>query len=63
MNGDIKQIYPDGKTYYFFNDSRTVQITLNNGLEIYKFEDGQIEKHYPDGTKQILFNDGSERYI
>ena len=63
VNGDLKQIYPDGKSCYYFKESKTVQITMNNGMEIYKFENGQIEKHYPDGTKQILFNDGSERYI
>ena len=37
-----------------------VQITLSNGMEIHKFENGKIEKHFPDGTKEILFNDRSE---
>ena len=63
VNGDLKQIYPDGKSCYYFKESKTVQTTLNNGMEIYKFENGKIEKHHPDGTKQIIFNDGSERYI
>jgi hypothetical protein len=40
-----------------------VQIILKNGVEIYKFENGQIEKHYPDGSKIILFNDGSKIFI
>ena len=63
VNGDLKQIFPTGKSCYYFSETKTVQITLNNGIEIYKFENGQIEKHYPDGTKKILFNDGTERYI
>jgi hypothetical protein len=63
VNGDIKQIYPEGKSCYFFKESKTVQIILKNGVEIYKFENGQIEKHYPDGSKIILFNDGSKIFI
>ena len=63
VNGDLKQIFPTGKSCYYFSETKTVQITLNNGIEIYKFENGQIEKHYPDGSKRILFNDGTERYI
>ena len=63
VNGDLKQIYPNGISCYFFQESKTVQTTLSNGTEIYKFENGQIEKHFPDGNKQILFNDGTERVI
>ena len=63
VNGDIKQIYPEGKSCYFFKESKTVQIILKNGVEIYKFENGQIERHYPDGSKIILFNDGSKIFI
>jgi len=63
VNGDVKQIYPEGKSCYFFKESKTVQIILKNGVEIYKFENGQIEKHYPDGSKKILFNDGSKVFI
>ena len=63
VNGDIKQIYPEGKSCYFFKESKTVQIILKNGVEIYKFENGQIEKHFPDGSKIILFNDGSKIFI
>jgi centromere protein J len=40
-----------------------VKTTLNNGIKIYKFKNGQIEKHFPDGTKLIIFNDDTEKYI
>ena len=63
VNGDIKQNYPDGKTVYYFNDSQATQTTFNDGLQVFKFNNGQIEKHYPDGSKQIAFPDGSMRYI
>jgi len=63
VNGDIKQIYPEGKSCYYFKESKTVQIILKSGVEIYKFENGQIERHYPDGSKKIFFNDGSKIFI
>ena len=62
-NGDIKQIFSDGKISYLYNDSKKVETTLNNGIKIYKLNNGQIEKHFPDGTKLIIFNDDTEKYI
>ena len=63
LDGDIKQIFPDGKISYFHKDSKSVETTLNNGMKIYKLNNGQIEKHFPDGTKLIIFNDDTEKYI
>jgi centromere protein J len=48
---------------YFFSDSKTVQTTFPDGLQIFKFNNGQIEKHFTDGKIQIKFPDGSMRYI
>ena len=62
-NGDIKQIFSDGKISYKYKDKKMVKTTLNNGIKIYKFKNGQIEKHFPDGTKLIIFNDDTEKYI
>ena len=62
-NGDLKQVYPDGKIVYFFNEAKTVQTTLSNGTQIFKFKDGQIEKHFPEGNKEIKFKDGTKKYI
>ena len=63
QNGDKKQIYPDGKTIYYFNDSKTVQTSFSDGLNIFKFSNGQIEKHFSDGSKFIIFPNGSKRMI
>ena len=63
INGDIKQIFPNEKIVYFFNEAKTVQITYKSGLQVFKFNNGQIEKHFLDGSKQINFIDGTIRYI
>lgn len=62
-NGDLKQIFPDQKSIYYYNDAKTVQTTYPDGLQVFKFSNGQIEKHFIDGSKQITFPDGSLRYI
>jgi hypothetical protein len=62
-NGDKKQTFPNKKQIYYFNDSKTVQTTYLNGLNIFKFNNQQIEKHYPDGSKFIIFPNGSKRTI
>ena len=62
-NGDIKQSYPDGKTIYFYKDSNTVQTTYLNGINIFKFSNGQIEKHFPNGLKKVLFPNGTTDFI
>ena len=62
-NGDLKQIFPDQKSIYYYNEAKTIQTTYPDGLQVFKFSNGQIEKHFIDGSKQITFPDGSLRYI
>ena len=57
-NGDIKQTFPPThrrgqRLVYFYADARTTQTTYPNGLQVYKFANGQVEKHFLDGTKEI----------
>ena len=64
-NGDKKQkfIGEDEKVIYFYNDTNTIQTTFKNGINIFKFNNGQIEKHYPDGSKYIYYTNGLRRKI
>ena len=62
-NKDIKQIYPDGKTVYFFSENNTVATTFSNGKKVYKFANGQIEKFFVNGEKKILYPDGTIKNI
>lgn len=62
-NGDIKQIFPEHKSVYYFKEARTVQTIFNDGLQVFKFANGQIEKHYLDGSKRIIYPNGSIRAI
>jgi centromere protein J len=62
-NKDIKQIYPDGKEVYLFSENQTVQFKFSDGLQVFKFHDGQIEKNFPDGIKNIIYKDGTVKYI
>ena len=64
-NGDMKQKYvgKEEKVIYFYNETNTVQTTFKNGLNIFKFNNGQIEKHYPDGSKFIIYTNGIKRKI
>ena len=59
INGDIKQSYKDGKKIYFYKDSNTVQTTYPNGINVFKFNNGQIEKHFPNGIKKVFFQNGT----
>ena len=59
----MNQIIPDQKSIYYYNDAKTIQTTYPDGLQVFKFSNGQIEKHFIDGSKQITFPDGSLRYI
>lgn len=57
-NGDLKQTYPPThrkgqRLVYFYAEAKTTQTTYPNGLQVYKFANGQIEKHFSDGTKEI----------
>lgn len=62
-NNDIKQTFPDGKVVYYFASARTTQTTFTDGLQVFKFSNGQLEKHFPDGTKEINFPDGTVKCI
>ena len=64
-NGDLKQKFFGNyeKVIYYYNETNTVQTTFKNGLNIFKFSNGQIEKHYPDGSKYIIYTNGIKRKI
>ena len=64
-NGDKKQKFvgKEEKVIYYYNETNTVQTTYKNGLNIFKFSNGQIEKHYPDGSKFIIYTNGIKRKI
>ena len=59
----MKQNDPDGKSKYFFKDANTVQTTYPNGIQVFKFYNGQIEKHFPNGLKKIFFPNGKIDFI
>ena len=64
-NGDKKQkfIGKDEKIMYFYNETNTVQTSFKNGINIFKFNNGQIEKHYQDGSKYIFYPNGLRKKI
>ena len=64
-NGDMKQKFvgEDEKFIYYYSETNTVQTTFKNGLNIFKFSNGQIEKHYSDGSKYIIYTNGIKRKI
>ena len=62
-NGDIKQSYKNEKNIYFYKESNTIQTTYPNGINIFKFNNGQIEKHFPNGLKKIFFPNGTIDYL
>ena len=58
-NGDRKEMNLEaGTETYYYAQTNVTQITYtNNGLQVFKFPNGQIEKHYTDKTKEIIFPD------
>ena len=64
-NGDMKQKFVGDaeKVMYFYSETNTVQTSFKNGINIFKFNNGQIEKHYPDGSKYIFYSNGIRRKI
>lgn len=62
-NNDIKQTFPDGKVVYYFASAKTTQTTFTDGMQVFKFSNGQLEKHFIDGTKEINFPDGTVKCI
>ncbi|XP_070572073.1 centromere protein J-like isoform X2 [Ptychodera flava] len=63
FNGDIKQILPDQRVIYYYDEAKTTHTTYPDGLEVLQFPNKQIEKHYPDGTKEITFPDHTIKYL
>ncbi|XP_033123193.1 centromere protein J-like [Anneissia japonica] len=63
FNGDIKQILPDQRVVYYYQETQTTHTTYQDGLEILQFANNQTEKHYPDGTKEITFPDQTIKYL
>ena len=55
-NGDIKQIFPDKKKQvYFFNESKIIQTTIPDKIQVFKFQNEQNKKHYTTSfNKEIL---------
>ena len=51
------------KTVYFYASSQTTQTTYNDGMEVYKFGNGQVETKYPGGTNEIIFPDNTVKYL
>ena len=62
-NKDVKQCFPDGRIVYHFSEAKTTQTTFPDGLQLFKFSNGQIEKHFPDGSKEISYEDGTVKCI
>ncbi|OUM61758.1 hypothetical protein PIROE2DRAFT_62308 [Piromyces sp. E2] len=61
-NGDIKEMMRD-KTVYFYSSTQTTQTTYSDGMEVFKFGNGQVETKYPDGTNEIVFPDNTIKYL
>jgi hypothetical protein len=64
-NGDMKQKFvgEEEKIIYYYSETNTVQTTFKNGLNVFKFSNGQIEKHYNDGSKFIIYTNGMRKRI
>jgi centromere protein J len=62
-NGDRKECLADGTVVYHYESTKATQTTFPNGLELFKFNNGQVEKHYPDGVKEITFTNGTQKTI
>ncbi|XP_065055458.1 centromere protein J-like isoform X2 [Rhopilema esculentum] len=63
FNGDVKQMFPDGRTIYFYAESKTTHTSYKDGTEVFEFSNGQSEKHFTDGRKVITFNDQTVKCI
>ena len=54
---------PDTTVIYYFAENDTTQTTKPNGLNIYRFSNGQLEVHHIDNRKEIYFPDGTIKNI
>lgn len=62
-NKDVKQCFVDGRIVYHYAEAKTTQTTFPDGMQLFKFANGQIEKHFPDGSKEISFQDGTVKCV
>jgi hypothetical protein len=62
-NGDIKQVLSNKEIIYFYHETKAIQTTHTNGIEVFEFPNGQIETKYPDSSIEIRFPDKTIRRI
>lgn len=48
---------------YYFKEKEVDQITLTNGVNIYRFENNQVEFHFPNGGIEIRHADGTIKVL
>lgn len=51
QNGDVKETFPDGHVMYHYFATKTVQMTYQDGTNVYHFANGQVERYGPDGVR------------
>jgi len=62
-NGDIKQVLSNKEVIYFYHETKAIQTTHTNGIEVFEFPNGQVETKYPDSSIEIVFPDKTIRRI
>lgn len=60
-NKDVRQIFPDGHSVYFYSETKTVHWVYSDGSQVIRFANGQVEKHRADGSSKIKYVDGTEK--
>lgn len=50
-NGDIRQVYPDGRAIYLYKEAGVTQSDMPSGERVILFGNGQLEKLMKDGSK------------
>jgi centromere protein J len=63
INGDYKELYADGKSVYWFSESKTLQTTHPDGLKTMEFPNGQVEKKFPNGSVEVTYPDRTVRTV
>jgi hypothetical protein len=58
-NKDVRQIFPDGHSVYFYSETKTVHWVYPDGSQVIRFANGQVEKHRADGSSKIKYVDGT----
>ena len=60
-NKDVRQIFPDGHSVYFYAETKTVHWVYADGSQVIRFANGQVEKHRTDGSSKIKYVDGTTK--